>query len=218
MKKHGSQVVLFFLCVFFSLSSVADISTSVDSTPECLKKVNWEKDASTPADDRKVHGEFFEEGTERVYVASKTFDKLSGCAYENFRDGIDGDVPMSEDVDLDFKFHTYSSLAKFRDLDERVDLLLGGGSASKPTVFVHANSPGSPIATIIHDGVSYTRNPNFSEYCDGFKENTEDYEWCTGKRQPGPQDPRLRACANQYCPKECTGSACGHIRDVQRPN
>jgi hypothetical protein len=217
--KNGCKIALFFLCGAFSLSSVAAISLGADKTPECLKKVNWERDAFTPVDSRKVEGEFFEEGNERVYVASKAFDDLAECAYRDFRSVNGTEVATSiNDLDLDVKFHTYGALFQFRDLDRSVDLLLGGGTVNNPTVFVHAESQGSPISVIVYGRISYTRSPNFPGRCDDLKGRTEDYEWCTGKRQPGPQDPRLTACKNQFCPVECPRKECVHIRDVPRSN
>lgn len=213
--KNGCKMALFFLCGVFSFSSIAAISTGADKTPECLKRVNWERNAFTPVDGRKVEGAFFEEGTERVYVTAMAFDALASCAYADFS-GVEDDLPLSVRFELDHVFNTVLAYSEFKHLNESVDLLLGEGSADKSTVFVHAGSRGTPISEIVHGGISYIRSPNFPGKCDNLKGNAENYEWCTGAREPGPQDPRLTACRNQFCPPECATSECGHIRDVPR--
>ncbi|HVI55992.1 MAG TPA: hypothetical protein VM621_13190 [Luteibacter sp.] len=113
MKRKVSRLLLWVLGGLFSISSHASVVADVqDKTPECLKKVDWEKDAFRIANIPK-----------EIHINATAFDALVACAYApiNFREGsvAGATVVLSDGIgfapsipDLKAK---YPSLAKLID-------------------------------------------------------------------------------------------------------
>lgn len=207
MKMNGCRYVFLAVCALFSMPSLAGVVTGVvDKTPECLKQIDWRKDAFRNADEPKV-----------VYISSQRFDAFAQCATE----GIDFRTAVSMRGPNEPKDKAYeSALLKIGELKKEYpslarpvgiyirmkghDLVIGSDTEEQPTLFKRANYQDgtvlmTPVAKITHGGIVYLRSPEYPGVCDDQQSNVVAYEWCTGARGPATQDPQLVACNDASC-------------------